>query len=128
MEGKPEFEDFCKLIDYYNTLKDKINVEIWGVLSMGFFEFHRTGLIDTMESLAVYMKNQLIIRMTTDQQKGAIKLSNEYNVISTKVLTVPNDTIELIDLKTYAAVTEDKTIPEMEDKLRTVRFCSPKDN
>lgn len=85
---------------------------------MGLYEFHREGLIDTLESLASFMQNELITKMTADQQTDIAKLGAEYEAIAKKALTIPKDTAELMELRVYVVNTEDKIIPEMEDRLR----------
>lgn len=101
-------------------MQDEIAREVYGVVTMGFYEFHREGLIDTLESLAKFMQHELIAKMTNEQQAAALKLTNEYEDISSKLLSTPNSTAELMNMKAYASTTEDKTIVEMEGRLRTV--------
>jgi dynein heavy chain len=122
MEKRPSFAEYCAFIRRYKDMEDQVAREIYGVLSMGFYEFHREGLIDTLESLAKFMQNELIAKMVADQQRDALRLANDYEAISTKILTVPKDTAELMALKGYAIKMETSTIPEMEDKLRLVSF------
>ena len=120
MEKRPSFVEYCAFIQRYKNMEDQVPREIYGVLSMGFYEFHREGLIDTLESLAKFMQNELITKMVADQQNDALKLANDYEAISTKILTVPKYTAEFMALKAYAIKMEQSTIPEMEDKLRVV--------
>ncbi|EDS43082.1 dynein-1-beta heavy chain [Culex quinquefasciatus] len=119
MEKRPSFEEYCKYIQHYKQMEDNVAREIYGVISMGFYEFHREGLIDTLEGLAKFMQAELIAKMTADQQRAASQLANEYEAIATKILTVPKDTVELMSLKAYAIQMEESTIPEMENRLKT---------
>ncbi|XP_055588743.1 dynein axonemal heavy chain 7 isoform X2 [Uranotaenia lowii] len=118
MEKRPCFEDYCKYIAHYKEMQNNVTREIWGVISMGLYEFHREGLIDTLEGLAKFMQQELIAKMIADQQNSAFKLANEYESIAGKVLTVPKDTAELMSLKDYAIKMEETTIPDMEQRLK----------
>lgn len=118
MEKRPSFEEYCKYIQRYKEMGDNVAREIYGVMSMGFYEFHREGLIDTLEGLAKFMQQELISKMTADQQSAAAQLAHDYEVIATKVLTIPKDTAELMSLKAYAIKMEETTIPEMENRLK----------
>ena len=48
------------------------------------------------------------------------RLSEEYEQITDKSLTVPSNTAQLMELKEYIDQTESVRIPQMEDQLRTV--------
>lgn len=123
IKQKASFEEYCDLIHRYKIIESEISREVFGVISMGFYEFHREGLIETLEGLAKFMQQELLSKMITEQQNTCVKLAQEYEAISSKLLSIPKDTAELMELKVYAAKTEDKTIPEMEDRLRVV--CHP---
>lgn len=120
IKRSPEFEEYCKQIEQYKSIEHEISRECCGVVTIGFYEFHREGLIDTLESLARFMQQQLIAKVTADEQKSMSILTVEYEDISAKLLSTPRDTKALMELKAYAAKTEEETIPEMEDRLRSV--------
>lgn len=120
IKGKPKFEEYCELIEHYKSIEHAIARQVSGVVTMGLYEFHREGLIDTLESLARFMQHELITKVTADQQNAMSKMTVEYEDISTKLLSTPKDTKTLMELKEYAAKTEDATIPEMENQLRLV--------
>jgi dynein heavy chain, axonemal len=121
IKSKPSFEQYCELIEKYKAIEHEIAREVSGVVTMGFYEFHREGLIDTLESLARFMQHELITKVTADQQNAMSKMTLEYEDISAKLMATPKDTKTLMELKEYAAKTEDITIPEMENQLRSVR-------
>lgn len=120
IKSKPKFEEYCELIEQYKGIEHEIARKVSGVVTMGFYEFHREGLIDTLESLARFMQQELITKVTADQQNAMSKMTVEYEDISGKLLSTPRDTKTLMELKEYAAKTEDQTIPEMENQLRSV--------
>lgn len=121
IKSKPKFEEYCELIEQYKSVEHEIARKVSSVVTMGFYEFHREGLIDTLESLAHFMQHELIMKVTADQQNAMSKMTAEYEDISSKLLATPRDTKTLMELKAYAAKTEDNTIPEMENQLRSVR-------
>lgn len=121
IKSKPKFEEYCELIEDYKAVEHEIAQKVCGVVTMGFYEFHREGLIDTLESLASFMQQELITKVTADQQNAMSKMTAEYEQISAKLLATPKDTKALMNLKLYAAKTETVTITEMENQLRLVR-------
>lgn len=122
IKSKPKFEEYCEQIENFKEVEHEISKNVCGIVTMGFYEFHREGLIDTLESLARFLQQELITKVTADQQSAMFKMTGEYENISGKLLATPRDTKLLMELKEYASKTEDKTIPEMEDRLRSVRF------
>lgn len=124
MKQKASFEEYCELIQKYKEIESEISREVYGVISMQFYDFHREGLIDTLEGLAKFMQQELLQKMITEQQNSCVKLAHEYESISAKILSIPKDTAELMELKAYAAKTEDTTIPQMEERLRLVMSLS----
>lgn len=120
INSKPKFEEYCELIEHYKEVEHEIARKVFGVVTMGFYEFHREGLIDTLESLARFMQQELITKVTADQQNSMSKMTAEYEDISSKLLAIPKDTKALMELKDYAIQTEESTIPGMESRLRVV--------
>ncbi|XP_055917464.1 dynein axonemal heavy chain 7 [Eupeodes corollae] len=118
IESDPPFESYCKKLIYYRQLEDRIAKEIWGVIRMGLYEFHREGLITNLEKLARFMQQELLTTMVSNQQSKISKLGKEYEAIAKKALTVPENTAELMSLKAFVAQTEDRTAPEMEQRLK----------
>lgn len=122
MSTKPSFAEYKDLIGHYNEVELSIPNNVWSVVTLGFYEFHRESLIQTLEVLAKYMQTELLEQMVADQQAAMAKLQDEYKQISEKALRVPLDTAELMASKAYVAKTDNITIPEMEDRLRTVHL------
>lgn len=121
MNEDRQFGEYCELINHYNDIEHEICMNVWGVVSLGFYEFHRTSLIDTLEALAHFMQTELLTEMVADQQSDMAKLQSEYELISRKSLTIPNNTAELMSSKAYVAKMQNIAIPEMENRLRLVR-------
>lgn len=125
MNDTRQFDEYCELINHYNDIEHEICMNVWGVVSMGFYEFHRTSLIDTLEALARFMQTELLTKMVADQQSDMAKLQSEYEFISQQSLTIPNTTAELMSSKAYVAEMQSVTIPEMENRLRLVSLGAP---
>lgn len=121
MNTSPQFEEYCELINHYNDIEYDISMNVWGVVSMGFYEFHRTSLIETLESLAKFMQTELLAKMVTDQQADIAKLQSEYEEISKQALTIPLNTAELMASKAYVEKMQTEVIPEMENRLKVVK-------
>lgn len=128
MNSSPPFAEYCELIDHYKAVEDSIAKTTSGVISMGLYEFHRTKLIETLEKLARFMQTELLTRMVRDQQGEMAQLEAEYEEISERSLAIPKDTAELMASKAFVAKTDNKVIPEMEDRLRVVRYNSINSN
>lgn len=120
MESEPSFEAYCDMVYKYDSKEDQIARDIWGVIRMGLYEFHREKFIANLEQLARYMQKELLAKMVSDQQAKITKLGKEYEAIAKKALTVPLTTAELMSLKEYVIVTEEVTVPEMEQRLKVV--------
>lgn len=122
MNSNPPFDEYCELINHYNDVEYEISVNIWGIISMGFYEFHRAALIDTLEILAKFMQTELLTKMVADQQADMAKLQSEYEEISKQALSIPKNTAELMGLKAYAERAQMESIPEMEKRLKLVTY------
>lgn len=120
MNTSSAFEEYCELINHYSDVEYEVSVNIWGIISIGFYEFHRTALIETLELLAKYMQTELLTKMVADQQADMAQLQSEYEEISKQALTVPKNTAELMNSKAYAEKTQVEVIPEMEKRLKLV--------
>lgn len=120
MKSKPPFEEYCLLIDHYKAVQTDIVQCVWGVVSMGLYEFHREGLIETLEVLARFMQTELVDRMVADQQTDMAQIQAEYEEMAKTALTVPIDTAALMASKAFVSKAEYITIPQMEDRLRVV--------
>lgn len=120
MAKEQAFDDYCTMIEYYNDIEHEISTNVWGVISLGLYEFHRTLFISTLEELAKFMQTELITKMIADQQADMASLQNRYEAISEKALTIPLNTAELMESKAYVANTQFKVILEMEEHLKNV--------
>ncbi|XP_030383339.1 dynein heavy chain 7, axonemal [Scaptodrosophila lebanonensis] len=118
MDSDATFEQFCEMVYEYREKEDRIAKEVWGVIRMGLYEFHRDQFITHLESLARQLQMELLSRMVADQQARISRLGKEYDAIAKKALTVPKDTAELMELKAYVVHAEENLVPEMEARLK----------
>lgn len=120
VNGSPAFAEYCERINYFKKLQYEIAQNICGVIITGIYEFHREGLIETLEELAKFLQNELISHMTGVQQKEITSVAQAYESISTNILTVPRNTNELMQLRSYAKEMETVRILQMEVRLKAV--------
>lgn len=120
MEEYQGFDDYCELVNHYNDIEYEITMNVWGIISVGFYEFNRIGLIQTLELLAQFVQKELLSRMIRDQQDEMLQLQQEYTEISDMALSVPKNTRELIKSKEFVSKMQCEVIPEMESRLKTV--------
>lgn len=120
MEGNQCFDDYCDLVSHYNDIEFEITMNVWGIISVGFYEFNRIALIQTLELLAQFIQKELLKRMISDQQSEMMQLQKEYTEISNMALSVPKNTRELIKSKEFVSKMQCEVIPEMEGRLKTV--------
>lgn len=118
MESDATFEQYADMVYEYKEKEDRIAKEVWAVIRMGFYEFHRDKFITHLESLCRQLQLDLLARMVTDQQARITRLGKEYDAIAKKALTVPKDTAELMQLKAYVVHAEENLVPEMEARLK----------
>uniref|UniRef100_A0A1B0F9M2 AAA+ ATPase domain-containing protein n=1 Tax=Glossina morsitans morsitans TaxID=37546 RepID=A0A1B0F9M2_GLOMM len=118
IESKPSFEKYCEMVSHFRQKEEKISRDIYGVIRMGLFDFHREKFISNLEELASYMRTQLLTQMIMDQQEEMLRLGKEYEAIAKKALTIPKDTAELMSLKSYIINAEENVVPDMEQRLR----------
>ncbi|XP_032591888.1 dynein axonemal heavy chain 7 [Drosophila grimshawi] len=118
MESDATFEQYTEMVYEYREKEDRIAREVWGVIRMGLYEFHRDTFITHLEMCARQLQMDLLARMVTDQQARISRLGKEYDTIAKKALTVPKDTAELMELKAYVVHAEENLVPEMEARLK----------
>lgn len=114
------FDEYCDLINHYNDIEHEITMNVYAVISLSFYEFNRSSLIETLENLAKFMQRELLRKMVDDQQADIAKLQYEYEEISRQSLRVPSNTAELMASKAYVEKTQSGTIPAMKSRLNEV--------
>lgn len=122
MSGQPSFDEYCTLVNHYNDIEYDISINIACIISVGFYEFHRSSLIDTLEALAKFMQTELLARMVSDQQSKMSRLQNGYEEISKQALETPKNTAELMASIEYVKRIQADVIPDMEKQLKLVKI------
>nr|CAI5837427.1 unnamed protein product [Callosobruchus analis] len=90
------------------------------VARMEMYDMNRVELIKALVHKAECLKDALIQHCVKHYQQMCTTVGEEYQALSDKVLTVPEDTAALMALKKYVDEVETKILPAMEDRLRDV--------
>ncbi|VEN46856.1 unnamed protein product [Callosobruchus maculatus] len=114
------FDDYVEQILKYKALYERIPFATEHVVRMEMYDMNRLELIKALELQAENLKDTLIQTCVRHFQQMCKALGEEYQAISDKVLTVPEDTAALMALIKYVDEVETKTLPAMEDRLRDV--------
>uniref|UniRef100_A0A1Y1JUH1 Dynein heavy chain linker domain-containing protein n=1 Tax=Photinus pyralis TaxID=7054 RepID=A0A1Y1JUH1_PHOPY len=117
---KHTFEEYIAEILPLKATAESLPIVKEHVITLGIYDMHRTDLIQTLVSLALAMKDALIDQMTSDYQAICKGLSDQFQSISDRILTVPANTAELMNLLNFVKEVEQKTLQIMEEKLAVV--------
>ncbi|VEN45416.1 unnamed protein product [Callosobruchus maculatus] len=114
------FDDYVEQILKYKALHERIPFATEHVVRMEMYDMNRLELIKALEHLAEYLKDALIHHCIKHYQQMCTTIGEDYQVLSERVLAVPQDTAGLMALKKFVNEVETKTLPSMEDRLRSV--------
>ncbi|XP_053995911.1 dynein axonemal heavy chain 7-like isoform X3 [Hylaeus anthracinus] len=121
---KPEtdsnFESFRVLIEHYDQLSRRITLEFHRTYFGKFFVVHRGDFIDHIASIARRLKEELLARMITVYQQKSRAIGDDYQYIVDRALSIPANTMELMQLKEFIRVTETETGFRLENRLKEV--------
>lgn len=118
------FQEYCGLVEEYREIEKNITVNLWGVVRTGFYDFHRTGLINILEMIARFLQTELLQTMVNDQQNEMVLLQAEYNGMFNKALSMPEETASLLELEIHVRQIKVETIPQMGERLKVVSCSS----
>ncbi|XP_066592221.1 dynein axonemal heavy chain 7-like [Prorops nasuta] len=120
MEPPPGFEACRKMVIKYDDLCREIPVEFERTFVTGFFEVHRTSLIDYLTMIACYLKQQLLNGLIKDYQARAKAVGEVYQHMKDRALSVPENTAELMELRKFIHISKTRTILDQESALRII--------
>ncbi|KAF0302990.1 Dynein heavy chain 7, axonemal [Amphibalanus amphitrite] len=120
LSGQHPFEEYQEQVVRYHELSYEINCESAKVIRLGMFELRCDTLTEDLVSLATGLRDKILHNMLANHNATNKTLSEEYEQITDKSLTVPSNTAQLMELKEYVDQTESVRIPQMEDQLRTI--------
>ncbi|KAF3842869.1 hypothetical protein F7725_001718 [Dissostichus mawsoni] len=94
------FQDIMAEVVHYQQLADQIQYTSCQVVRLGMFEVQSQKLIHSLVKRAEELQQKMVTRMLQDHQEINKKLCNEFEKMAEKALSTPNDTQELMELKT----------------------------
>ncbi|KAL7295896.1 hypothetical protein TKK_0010939 [Trichogramma kaykai] len=114
------FQEFAELIEKYDNFVKNIPSEFDSLYFTSVFEVHKEDLIEYICKTATHCKNMLISQMNHDYQDKSKLIGEEYQSISSRAMSVPPNTSELMELKVFVKKAETELSDELEDRLREI--------
>nr|CAH7763979.1 unnamed protein product [Callosobruchus chinensis] len=114
------FDEYIEQILKYKALYERIPFATEHVVRMEMYDMNRLELIKALEHQAECLKDALIQHCIKHYQQMCTTIGEDYQGLSDKVLTSPEDTAALMALKKHVDEVETKILPAMEDRLRDV--------
>ncbi|CAH1130366.1 unnamed protein product [Ceutorhynchus assimilis] len=115
-----KLEVYMEQILKYKLIMDSVPLSTEHVITMEMYDMNRSELIKALEMQADSFRDRLIQRCIKCYQQMCKQLGEEYQAISDKALSIPNNTAELMDLIKYVTEVETVMLYQMEDRLREV--------
>ncbi|KAF5288993.1 hypothetical protein FQA39_LY03872 [Lamprigera yunnana] len=117
LEEEHSFDEYVEKILLYKQITEEIPIVTGHVIRMGFYFINRLDLIKSLVLYSGHIKNGLLNRMVSDYTTLSKELVESYEIISDKLLAVPADTRELMEVIAYAKDVEKRILREMELQL-----------
>ncbi|XP_076618005.1 dynein axonemal heavy chain 7 isoform X2 [Colletes latitarsis] len=114
------FESFRVLIQHYDQLSRRIPIEFNQTYFGEFFIVHRGGFIEHIALVARRLKDELVARMISDCQRKSRAIGDAYQHIVDRALSVPMNTMELMELGEFIRTTETETAFQLENRLTEI--------
>ncbi|XP_078044753.1 dynein axonemal heavy chain 7 isoform X4 [Augochlora pura] len=115
-----DFERYRALVIHYDRLTRQIPVEYHRTGFDRFFVVHRGQLIDHITSVARRCKEELVAKMIVDYQQRSRTIGDAYQHIVDRALSVPANTMELIELKEFIRISETETAIQLKVRLQEI--------
>ncbi|XP_076227546.1 dynein axonemal heavy chain 7 isoform X3 [Nomia melanderi] len=115
-----DFQRFRDLIVHYDHLSRRIPVEFDRTGFSKYFVVHRGQLIDHIASVARRYKEELVTKMTADYQQKSRAIGEAYQHIVDRALSVPANTVELMQLREFINVSEAETAIRLKTRLQEI--------
>lgn len=109
--------EFEAMIMKYKDIALEIPMVMEHTIIIGMYVMQRSSLINTLQETAKKFKDQLVSKLNHIYQTNCRLIGEEYQAIAEKLLTVPANTAELMDLIAYAKEVDTKILPSMEERL-----------
>ncbi|KZC14323.1 Dynein heavy chain 7, axonemal, partial [Dufourea novaeangliae] len=114
------FERVRALIIYYDRLSRQIPVEFNRTHFSEFFVVHREQFIYHICSVARRHRDELVARMIVDYQQKSRAIGDVYQHIVDRALSVPANTMELIQLREFIRISETETAIHLKKRLKEI--------
>ncbi|KAG6798201.1 Dynein heavy chain 7, axonemal [Apis mellifera caucasica] len=115
-----QLHEYNELIEKYHILMSNFPTRIQKTAFTGLFKVCRTIFIDTIVEYVSDIKDLLINSLIQRYQNTAREVAEQYQMISDRALSTPNNTAELIVLKNFIKMILEVTLKNLEDKLREI--------
>ena len=93
------FDEFKEKVLFFDILGKTINNEIEKVVQLGMYELHCDDLILNLFRKTDGLREKVLQKMSSDHQNINNRLCEKYDEISSVALTSPNNTGELVELR-----------------------------
>ncbi|KOX76420.1 Dynein heavy chain 7, axonemal [Melipona quadrifasciata] len=115
-EGK-KLEDYNNLIKHYHTLILNFPVEVERTVSAGLFKVSRKMFTEAIVDNVYRIKCLLTDTLVERYQDMARKVTEQYQSISDRALSMPANAAELMELKSFIKITREVTLKTLEQNL-----------
>ncbi|XP_076302983.1 dynein axonemal heavy chain 7 [Lasioglossum baleicum] len=115
-----DFERFKALIVHYDRLSRRIPIEFHRTEFDQFFVVHREQLINHIAYVARRLRDDLVAKMIVDYQQRSRAIGDAYQHIVDRALSVPANTMELMQLREFIRVSETETAIELQTRLQEI--------
>lgn len=109
--------DYEEIIMKYKDIAYEIPIVMDHTTMIGMYDMHRSALIQAMVEEAHKLRDDVLDKLNHVYQTNCRLIGEEYQQIAEKLLTVPDNTAELMKLIAYATEVETKTLTAMEERL-----------
>ncbi|VDP30406.1 unnamed protein product, partial [Schistosoma curassoni] len=113
----PSFEELTRELLKYDRLVKRIQYESRRTICLGLFEVHCDELIRSLTKRAENISDRILERILEDHRIMNKTLIQEYELISTKALTVPTDISHMIQINEFVNHAEKVTMNTLEREL-----------
>ncbi|XP_014284130.1 dynein axonemal heavy chain 7 isoform X1 [Halyomorpha halys] len=120
IDGNHTFDEYKSFVIKLSNLYLEIPYKIEMQIEMGMYKVQREELIQSIMHSAAKLKEKLITKLISDYQALCKELGDTYQSIIEKLLATPGNTAELMKLIAYADEVKNKTLLELEEKLKNI--------
>jgi len=94
-----DFAHFCGKVRFFDELGTTLSESLPKEVNLGMFELHCDDLIQNLHRKTIFLRDQVLKKMSHDHQEENLRLCGEFDTISSTALSSPSNTEELVKLK-----------------------------